>query len=256
MRHPADPASLPVFPRWIAHRGAGKLAPENTLAAFRDGLARGWRAFECDVKLSLDGTAFLLHDDTLERTSNGQGVAGEQPWAQLQALDAGSWHSTPFAGEPLPTLAQVAALLQAHGAWLDLEIKPSPGTDLATGRAVAAEAAELWAAHPGQLLLSSFEVPALEGAMQTAPQLPRGLLLDELRAGWADTARALGCCAVITHHRLMTPALVAQLHEAGWAAMVYTVNDAARASELFAAGLDSLVTDAVDRFDPKDRQSD
>ena len=75
------------FPLWIAHRGAGKLAPENTLAAFRLGAAHGYRAFECDVKLSADGVPFLLHDDTLERTSNGQGIAGEQPWAVISQLD-------------------------------------------------------------------------------------------------------------------------------------------------------------------------
>ena len=64
------------YPRWIAHRGAGKLAPENTLAAFRVGAALGWRMFECDVKLSLDGVPFLLHDDTLTRTSNAQQALG------------------------------------------------------------------------------------------------------------------------------------------------------------------------------------
>ena len=70
------------YPFWIAHRGAGKLAPENTLAAFRLGAAHGWRMFECDVKLSADGVPFLLHDATLERTTNGQGLAGDKPWGQ------------------------------------------------------------------------------------------------------------------------------------------------------------------------------
>jgi glycerophosphoryl diester phosphodiesterase len=74
---PGTPATAPWhYPRWIAHRGAGKLAPENTLAAFRLGAAHGWRAFECDVKLSADGVPFLLHDATLERTTSGQGTAG------------------------------------------------------------------------------------------------------------------------------------------------------------------------------------
>ena len=89
------------YPRWIAHRGAGKLAPENTLAAFRLGASHGYRMFECDAKLSADGVVFLMHDSTLDRTTNGRellgpgasAVAGEHPWSSLSQLDAGSWHS-------------------------------------------------------------------------------------------------------------------------------------------------------------------
>ena len=88
------------YPFWIAHRGAGKLAPENTLAAFRLGAQHGYRMFECDAKLSADGAVFLLHDATLERTTNGHGVAGELPWHTLSQLDAGGWHSRAYAGEP------------------------------------------------------------------------------------------------------------------------------------------------------------
>jgi glycerophosphoryl diester phosphodiesterase len=84
------------YPRWIAHRGAGKLAPENTLAAFRVGASHGYRMFECDVKLSLDGVPFLLHDDNLQRTTNAHEalgtqasvVGGEHPWSALSQLDA------------------------------------------------------------------------------------------------------------------------------------------------------------------------
>src|SRR5207248_11375659 len=98
------------YPRWVAHRGAGKLAPENTLAAFRTGASHGYRMFECDAKLSADGVPFLMHDSTLERTTNGtivlgpgaSATAGDHPWSVLSQLDAGSWHSRAFAGEPLP----------------------------------------------------------------------------------------------------------------------------------------------------------
>ncbi|HNK20305.1 MAG TPA: glycerophosphodiester phosphodiesterase family protein, partial [Piscinibacter sp.] len=121
------------YPLWIAHRGAGKLAPENTLAAFRAGAGFGYRAFECDVKLSADGVPFLLHDTTLERTTSGRGVAGEQAWQELSRLDAGSWHSRAFAGEPLPSLDAIARCVRRNGFALDLEIKPTPGTEQATG---------------------------------------------------------------------------------------------------------------------------
>ena len=132
------------YPLWIAHRGAGKLAPENTLAAFRLGAQYGYRAFECDVKLSRDGVPFLLHDDTLDRTSSGQGDAGTQPWAELSLLDAGGWHSRAYAGEPLPAFAAIAAFCLRNRYALNIEIKPSPGRERETGELVAREAATLW----------------------------------------------------------------------------------------------------------------
>jgi glycerophosphoryl diester phosphodiesterase len=237
------------FPLWIAHRGAGKLAPENTLAAFRFGASFGHSAFECDVKLSADGVPFLLHDDTLERTTSGQGVAGERSWAELSRLDAGSWHSKAFAGEPIASFEAIATFCKANGYLLDLEIKPSPGTDAQTGRAVGQWVRQLWRGTP--VLLSSFKPQALMGARETAPELPRGLLLDTLWPGCMEMAASLDCVAIITNHTLMDAALLAQIHAAGRRALVYTVNDAARARELVALGIDGIVTDAVDLFSPR-----
>jgi len=131
--NPPDCTTAWPYSRWIAHRGAGKLAPENTLAAFRTGATHGYRMFECDVKLSSDGVPFLLHDSTLERTTNGQGTAGAHSWQALSQLDAGSWHSRAFAGEPLPTLEAVARFCQHNGYLLNIEIKPTPGTERPTG---------------------------------------------------------------------------------------------------------------------------
>ena len=237
------------YPLWLAHRGAGKLAPENTLAALRLGAGFGYRAFECDVKLSRDGEAFLLHDDTLERTTSGAGSPAEQDWPALAKLDAGSWHSPPFAAEPLPRFAQIAAFCQANGCALNVEIKPCPGDEARTGAAVAREAARLWA---GALppLLSSFKPEALAAARDAEPSLPRALLLDELWHGWSDTAEGLGVVAVITNWRLMDRVLIGRLHASGWRALVYTVNDEALAGRLIADGIDGLITDAVDRFRP------
>jgi glycerophosphoryl diester phosphodiesterase len=240
------------YPLWVAHRGAGKHAPENTLAAFRVGAGFGYRAFECDVKLSADGVLFLLHDATLERTTSGQGTAGEKSWGTLSLLDAGSWHSRAFAGEPLPSLQGIAAYCQRNGFALNIEIKPTPGVEAQTGRAVGLEAARLWAGVALPPLLSSFNPEALQGARETAPQLPRALLLDALREGWFEQARALGCVAVVTAFALMDAELVAKLHGAGMCALVYTVNDPAEARRLTALGIDGIITDAVDRFSPGD----
>ena len=240
------------YPLWVAHRGAGKLAPENTLAAFRVGAGHGYRAIECDVKLSADGVLFLLHDATLERTTSGQGTAGEQSWSGLSLLDAGSWHSRAFAGEPLPSLEGIAAYCRRNGFALNIEIKPTPGVEAHTGRAVGLEAARLWAGDALPPLLSSFSPDALQGARNAAPQLPRALLLDTLREGWFEQAHSLGCVAVVTAFALMDADLVAQLHGEGMRALVYTVNDTAEARRLTALGIDGIITDAVDRFSPGD----
>ena len=238
------------YPLWIAHRGAGKLAPENTLAAFRVGAGHGYRAFECDVKLSADGVPFLLHDTTLERTSSGQGTASQLSWSALSRLDAGGWHSRAFAGEPLPSLAAIAAYCIRNGFALNIEIKPTPGDELATGRTVATEVARLWAGQAVPPLLSSFSPEALRAARNADARWPRALLLETLRTGWFDEARALDCVAVVTDHRLMDATVIARLHGAGLRALVYTVNDAPTAQRLLALGIDGIITDAVDRFVP------
>jgi glycerophosphoryl diester phosphodiesterase len=239
-----------AFPRWIAHRGAGKLAPENTLAAFRLGASFGYRAFECDAKLSADGVPFLLHDATLERTTNGSGTAGERPWGELARLDAGDWHSRAYAGEPIASLELIARYVQRNGFTLNVEIKPTPGAERATGEAVALACERWWQGATTPLLFSSFRPEALQAAQAAVPAIPRALLVDTPRDDAFDTARALGCVAMVTNFAMMDAALVAQLHSAGMRALCYTVNDEAEAQRLLALGIDGIITDAVDRFAP------
>jgi glycerophosphoryl diester phosphodiesterase len=238
------------FPLWIAHRGAGKLAPENTLAAFRMGASFGFRAFECDVKLSADGVPFLLHDAALDRTTDAAGTAGERSWSELSRLDAGGWHSAAYAGEPPPSLRNLATYLRRNRFALDLEIKPTPGSEAHTGTVVATEVARLWQGDALMPLLSSFSPEALQAAQQAAPQLRRALLIDSLRPDAFDLVQEIGCVALITHHKLMVAARVARIHGEGLRALVYTVNEADRAQALLGLGIDGIVTDAVDRFAP------
>jgi glycerophosphoryl diester phosphodiesterase len=240
------------WPLWIAHRGAGKLAPENTLAAFRLGAQHGFGAFECDVKLSADGVPFLLHDATLDRTTNGRGIAGDRSWDALSRLDAGSWHGRAWAGEPLATLDGVAAFCRANGHALNVEIKPTPGQERVTGEVVAREAQRLWHGRATPPLLSSFQPEALEGARASAPQLPRALLIDSLVDGWFERAQSLGCVAVVANYTVYSREMVERLHGAGLWALCYTVNDESPARWLLGLGLDGLITDAVDRFAPHD----
>ncbi len=245
------------YPDWIAHRGAGRLAPENTLAAFERGWELGWRMFECDVKLSADGVPFLLHDATLDRTTSGTGPANALPWAALATLDAGGWHGPVHTGEPLPTLAALAQWCLARGALLNLEIKPSPGTAQATGQTVAQAVQRLWGAKragqpggPAWPLLTSFDPSALEAARLAAPELPRGLLLSQLWPGAWDAASALGVVAVVAHHPLWTAERLTWARQLGWRTLAYTVNDATDAERLRNWGIDGLISDRVDLLGP------
>jgi glycerophosphoryl diester phosphodiesterase len=238
------------YPRWVAHRGAGKLAPENTLAAFRYGAQQGYRMFECDVKLSRDGVPFLMHDASLNRTTNGRGVGGEQDWQALSQLDAGSWHSRVYAGEPLPSFENIARFCLHNAYFLNIEIKPTLGTERLTGEVVARHAARLWQHASVPPLLTSFDVAALEGAKAAAPHLPRGLLLDSLGADWLSSAQQLACVAIVCNHALWDASTVRQAKSVGFKTLSYTVNDDWAAQRLLALGTDAIITDRVDLFSP------
>ena len=238
------------YPTWIAHRGAGKLAPENTLAAFKLGASHGYRMFECDVKLSADGVPFLLHDSTLERTTSGKGTAGDQKWETLSQLDAGSWHSRSFAGEPLPTFANIAQFCLKNGYFLNIEIKPTPGQEAETGKVVAEHAARLWKDAQIPPFLTSFRPESLEAAQAAALHLPRGLLLDTLWKGWLETALVLDCVAIVCNHALWDRVSVTQARSAGFRTLSYTVNDEWAAQRLIDLGLEGIITDRVDLFSP------
>lgn len=238
------------YPRWIAHRGAGKLAPENTLAAFRYGARRGYRMFECDVKLSADNVPFLMHDATLERTTDGKGTGGEKPWGVLAQLDAGGWHSREYAGEPLPTFENIARFCLANGYFLNIEIKPTPGQERLTGEVVAHHAARLWEGRAVPPLLTSFRPESLEAAKMAQPRLPRGLLLDTLWKGWLEMALSLECSAIVCNHALWDASTVSQAKSAGLRCLSYTVNDDWAAQRLIALGTDGIITDRVDLFAP------
>lgn len=237
------------YPRIVAHRGGGKLAPENTLAAIDVGARYGHTMIEFDAKLSKDGQIFLLHDDNLERTSNGWGVAGELAWSDLLKVDAGSWYSGEFKGEPLPLLSEVAQRCQQHGMMANIEIKPTTGTGPLTGKIIALAARELWSEMTPPLL-SSFEIDALEAAQQAAPELPRGLLLDAWRDDWQEVTDCLACTSIHLNHKLLDEARVRMLRDAGLRILVYTVNQPARAAELLAWGVDCICTDNIETIGP------
>lgn len=246
------------FPRVLAHRGGGALAPENTLAAIRTGLAHGYRAVEFDAMLPADGTPILMHDPTLNRTARVAGNVAEWSSTQLHQLDVGSWHSPQFAGEPIPTLAAALALCRRHGIWPNVEIKPAPGRDGPTGAAVARETARSYAdilvpgnepadgVDPRLPLLSSFSREALLTAREAVPELPRGWLVDQVPRPWHVEIEALGCVSLHTNQEYLSPELARSVKAAGVWLFCYTVNEPERARELLGWGVDAFCTDRID----------
>jgi glycerophosphoryl diester phosphodiesterase len=235
------------YPRVIAHRCGGALAPENTLAGLRIAARLGCRAVEFDVMLSRDGVPVLIHDDTLERTTDGCGRVADTDLAALRRLDAGLRHAPAFSGEPLPTLAEAIACCNELGLLANIEIKPSPGFELATGAGVALLTQKLWrGATPP--LLSSFSEDALTAAALAAPQLPRALLVDEVPGDWAERLRRLGANAIHCAAAGFEVWQAATLAAAGVPLACYTINHPYRAETLFAAGVAAVFTDRPDLF--------
>lgn len=244
------------YPKIVAHRGGGILAPENTVAGLRAGLAYGFRAVEFDVMLSKDGIGMVMHDPDFGRTVAGPGAVAQTLARDLAAMDAGSWHSVQFKGEPVPYYTQFIDYCKEQGIWMNVEIKPADGFEAATGAWVArvtrdAYADEIAAGGMAHVpLLSSFSFEALAAARDGAPEIPRAYLLDRIPADWQEQARALQAVSINTNHKHLTPELAATIKQAGFGLFCYTVNDPARAREILLWGVDGFCTDRVDLIGP------
>ena len=245
------------YPRVLAHRGGGTLAPENTIAAIKVGLERGFRAVEFDAMLAADGAPVLMHDATLERTALVAGAVSQRTAAELERVDVGGWHSPRFVGETVPTLQRTLRFCRDNDIWPNIEIKPAPGFETATGAAVAQVTAQIYAdliraddtraeLDPRVPLLSSFAPAALVAAHRAAPALPRGLLVDKVPRDWRDQLLRLSCVSLHTNHEHLTSMLAREINDAGVWLFCYTVNSPQRAREILGWGADAFCTDRID----------
>jgi glycerophosphoryl diester phosphodiesterase len=214
------------YPKLFAHRGGGMLAPENTLVGMRMAASQKYQAVEFDVKLAACGTLIVMHDDTLDRTTNGKGSVAATRYEDIAKLDAGSWHAEKFSGERVPTFVALAELCIDLGLLCNVEIKPNAGQARETGEAVAA-----------------FSFEALLAAKETAPEFPRGILFEHLPADWKAQAEKLACVSVNCNHANVNVNQIQTIRGAGYRMICYTVNDVAKARKLFAWGVDGLFTD-------------
>lgn len=232
------------IPRIIGHRGAAQAAPENTLESLREAKRQGARWVEVDAKLTADNAIILLHDDILDRTTNGQGLAKEATLAEVRALDAGSWFAPNWAGAKVPTLEETVHELVSLGLNCNFEIKPCPGREHVTAELVMRELQRLWPAQAEKPLISSFAYGALEVAQRLAPEFPRAVLIEEAPENWLALCKGVEAIALNPWHKTLTPEWTKQVKSAGLKVLTYTVNETSRARELFDWGVDAVFSDA------------
>lgn len=248
-----------IYPRVIAHRCGGALAPENTLAGLHVAARMGIKAVEFDVMLSSDGVPVLIHDETLERTTSGHGAVAAHTAVQLGKLDAGVRHHPAFSGETLPTFQQALETCRALGLAVNIEIKPATGQDIQTGVQVAQVVTRFLSAGLQQgvqdvsLLFSSFSTEALEAVRQVSvppggQEPARALLVESVPDDWPYRLQQLDCHSLHCSSHLLN---LEQLHEircAGVPVACYTVNHPDEARRLFKAGVVAVFSDRIDRI--------
>lgn len=235
----------------IAHRGASKDAPENTLAAFRKALTIGADWIELDVHLSKDGRVVVIHDPVLGRTSTGKGSIREMLWEDLAKLDAGSWKDASFADEKIPLLEDVLKLVQGRAKLL-IEIKVDENNELYQGLSKAVLAIVEQYQAQDWCILQAFDTGYLEETTSLAPeQVYHKLIVDDLKPlpiyidlgwklGWLD--RKQGYKALNSYYPLLTPQKISECHEQGLKVYPYTVDDIAAMQLLVHWGVDGLIT--------------
>ena len=229
----------------VGHRGAAGHAPENTFASFEAALRLGADVVELDVRRSRDGELVVVHDATVDRTTDGRGEVHALSLAQLRALDAGVHFGPEFRGERIPTLAEV--LTWAHGRTeLVVEIKgdphPQPGVEEQVVRLVA---------EHGMIDLTmvvSFYHPALRRVRDLEPRIATGMVYMGFLTDTVTAAQAAGADSVRPSWEDWNEDLVAAVHGAGLVAGTWTVDDEDVMARMLDMGLDSITTNYPDRL--------
>jgi glycerophosphoryl diester phosphodiesterase len=227
-------------PLTVAHRGYSAIAPENTLAAVEAALRSGAEYVEIDVHSTADGVPVVVHDATVDRTTDGTGEVASLTSGYVTGLDAGAWYSPVYAGQRVPTLDQVLDLLAPSHALLLLEVK-GPRTRADVARIVETVMSRGLA---DRVLLQSFDEQVLHDARELAPELRRALLRDELDPDPVAAAKAVGAVSYNPYIPavLGRPDVVAELNAAGLGCMVFTVDEPEHWRALTDLGVDAIIT--------------
>jgi glycerophosphoryl diester phosphodiesterase len=237
--------------RVIAHRGFSGVAPENTLAAFQKAIEVNADMFELDVLLSRDGRVVVIHDDTVERTTDGVGSVSALTLAELRALDAGSWFSAEFAGERIPTLEETLELAKDR-ILVNIEIKTEAVTDQASGGIVDKTLAIVRRADMmDQVVISSFDPRALAHTRKLDPSVKTASLYNaELQEDMApeQVMEAVGSNGFNLSRRQVDAGIVEACHRLDRPVAVYTVNEIDEMKAMLELGVDAIFTDHPDRL--------
>ncbi len=224
-----------------SHRGGGATAPENTIPAIAAALAAGFDYVEVDVALTADRHPVLLHDATVDRTTDGHGRVAELTLAQVRALDAGSWFDDDYAGTLVPTLAEFLDLLATTDRRAIVELKGE--WDAEAAAAFAGEVADRGLER--RIAVSSFDARTLALARAASDVIARLVIVRELPDDVVEAVTEAGARGVIVDRRAVRerPEVVDALHDADMRVVVYTLNDDAQWDEVTALGVDGIVTD-------------
>jgi glycerophosphoryl diester phosphodiesterase len=226
-----------------AHRGASALAPENTIAAFRAARDEGAGWVELDVALLGDGTPVVIHDVTLERTTNGKGSLGELSARDLDGLDAGGWFGPQFRGERVSTLPQVLTALGEFGLHANIEIKQHDhhkSLDQLAGTVHVC----LRDRPPGvRVMISSFDAECLKAMHRLDPSYELAMLWSELPSDWREVTASIPAAAVHLHYRALSLNVLDQAREAGIVVRAWTCNDPDQMAPFWQAGLGGVISD-------------
>ncbi len=232
---------------WIfAHRGACRVAPENTLPAFQAAIDLGADGIELDVQYSSDGKLVVIHNPTLDKTTNGEGRVTAHTFEELRALDAGAWFAPQFAGTPIPTLDEVLAL--ARGKLLvNIELKAldAPTVDLGVDVVARVRAH----AMADQVVISSFNPLALRRAKKAGPEIECALLTAPDLPGWMRSRFTFWLSrmeSIHPEHPMVDEAYMAWARRRRLPVRPWTVNEEADMRRLIALGVDAIITDVPD----------
>jgi glycerophosphoryl diester phosphodiesterase len=228
----------------LAHRGYSSKAPENTMAAFEMALDVNVDGLELDVHLSKDGEVVVIHDNTLDRTTNGTGVVESYTFSELQEFDAGSWFSEDFKGERIPTLRQVCELVKDKDILFNVELKAALGFEaLCDAVAVLLDEYEL----NEKTIISSFNHYALAYYKKIRPSVRTGILYSAgLYEPW-DYAKRIGATALHSSHKAIVPEIVAESQKNGMMVNPYTIDKPEDIERMKAAKVDSIITNVPER---------
>lgn len=234
-----------TLPKVIGHRGAAGYAPENTLASIRKAADLGARWVEFDVMLSQDEVPILMHDDTLNRTTNDQGPISEKTSSDLKTLDAGSWFDESFAGERVPTLVEALTLAELLGIGCNVEVKPAPGNNEKIASAVAEVINK--SKRSVSILVSSFSEAVIASLHRDFSDMPRGLLVDKIPDDWRSRLQKWDFFSLNCDYKHLNQEQADAIKGAGYQLLCYTVNEPESAASLFNWGVDAIFSDYPDR---------